>query len=261
MNLLVRQSAHGHAEIDTGFPQTQLTRDLQSVRRGAKSALPVEKPNCQTLQHKSIERAIVQVLMPRMTQNELTQIIDKGLLNTEFTMDDSVKDQIVRLSHGLPHYTHLLSLESGLAAIERGSKNIEGEDFSSALTRIVKSKQTVSVVYYSAVSSSHKSSTHKMTLLACALTKIDGYGFFQANDVAQTMAAMMQEECSVSDIQKHLTEFTIGKRGHVLQKQGTIRRYKYRFSDPMLQPYVIIQSLAEGLITESQLWTLEQSNF
>jgi len=100
-----------------------------------------------------------------------------------------------------------------------------------------------------------------MTLLTCALTTIDGYGYFQANDVAQTMASLMQEDCSVSDIQKHLTEFTTSKRSNVLQRQGTARRYKYRFSDPMLQPYVIIQSMAENLITESKLWTLEQSSF
>jgi len=97
-------------------------------------------------EHKSTERAIVQVLMPRMTRDELMQIIAKALLKSEFTMDESVKDKIVRLSHGLPHYTHLLSLESGLAAVERGSKKIENEDFSSALTRIVKSKRTVADV-------------------------------------------------------------------------------------------------------------------
>jgi len=77
--------------------------------------------------------------------------------------------------------------------------------------------------------------------------------------VAQTMASLLQKDCSVSDIQKHLTEFASPNRGNVLQRIGTIRRYKYRFSNPMLQPYTIIHSLHEGLITESKLWTLEQT--
>jgi len=41
--------------------------------------------------HKSIERALVQVPMPRMSSQELNQIIDKGFQYAGFTMEEDAK--------------------------------------------------------------------------------------------------------------------------------------------------------------------------
>lgn len=212
-------------------------------------------------EHRSIERALVEVPMPRMSRTELTQIIHMGLarIGGKILIAPSVVNKVVWMSHGLPHYTHLLALEAGRAAIQRGSLTIEDEDFVSAVATIVSAKHTVAAQYYSSVSSSYKTSKHKITLLACALTPIDDHGFFTAADVAKTLGQLHQRTCTVSEIQKHLTEFVSEKRGGVLHRQGTQRRYKYRFSNPLVQPYTIIHSLSENLITESQVWLLDQS--
>jgi len=209
-------------------------------------------------QHLSIERALVQVPMPRMSRDELMQIISKAIAGTNIQLDDSVVDKIVRLSYGLPHYTHLLSLEAGMASVERGSARIEDEDFTTAVSRIVKAKQTIADTFYAAVSSSYKNSRHKLTLLSCAMSPTDGQGFFQASAVSDTYGRLVQKSCQVSDIQKHLTEFVSEKRGKVLQRQGTQRRFRYRFSNPLVQPYTIIHSLSENLISEAQLWMMDQ---
>ena len=211
--------------------------------------------------HQSIDRALVQVPMPRMSRSELGEIIDKGLATTTVTMEDSVKDKIIRLSHGLPHFTHLLTLESGKAAIKRDSMKIDDADFSSCVSEIVKNKQTIAAAYYEAVASSHKSSTHKLSLLACALSTIDDHGFFQASSVSKTMEMLTSHQCSVSDVQRHLNEFITEKRKKVLERHGSPRRYRYRFADPMVQPYTIIHSLSDKLITESQLWIMDQPYF
>ncbi len=207
-------------------------------------------------EHQSIERALVQIPMYRMTDLELGEVIDKGLEKSGINMTTEVREKIIRLSHGLPHYTHLLALESGLAAVDRKSEEIIESDFESAVNHIVKTKQTVAHVYYTAVSSAHKSSTYKMTLLACALCGNDEQGFFQASEVARTMAIITGEDCTVSDIQRHLNEFISTKRGCVLERQGSSRRFRYRFSNPLVQPYTIIHSLSEKLITESKMWVV-----
>jgi uncharacterized protein YejL (UPF0352 family) len=208
-------------------------------------------------EHKSIERALVEVPMPRMSKEELGQIVDKGMENIEIPMDRSVRDKIVRLSHGLPHYTHLLALESGLDAIENDLEEIGNESFTAAVTQIVNAKQTIAGSYYEAISSSYRSSTHKNTLLACALSPIDGQGCFQAAAVAKTLGLLLHKECEVSDIQRHLTEFISDRRGRILQRLGTTRRFRYRFSDPLVQPYTIIHSLSEKLISEAQVWMMD----
>ena len=209
-------------------------------------------------EHRSIERSVIEIPMPRMSLNELSQIIEKGLAQTEVTISDSVKQKIIRLSHGLPHYTHLLALESGISAVDRGSLVAEDEDFTASVAAIVRTKQTVSDEYHNAVSSSYKNSRHKSTLLACALSNIDAQGFFPASSVAETLGKFVDKDCQVSDVQKHLTEFISERRGKILQRQGTSRRFRYRFSNPLMQPYTIIHSISEKLITESQVWMLDQ---
>ena len=210
-------------------------------------------------EHQSIERALVQVPMPRMNDDELEQIITKGISQTDMTMNAEVRGKIIRLSHGLPHYTHLLALESGLAAVERNSQEITDLDFCTAVNQIVKTKQTVAQNYYIAISSAHKSNTYKMTLLACALCQNDEQGFFTASEAARTMAILQGEECAVSDIQRHLNEFILSKRGFVLERQGSTRRFRYRFTNPLVQPYTIIHSLSEKIISESKIWVTGKS--
>src|SRR6202034_1568285 len=142
----------------------------------------------------------------------------------------------------------------------RDSCNIEDEDFMRALGQIVKSKHTIANEYYSAVRSAQKSSKRKLTLLACALTKPDIQGFFQASDVADTMEALFGADCSRSNLQRHLADFIGAKRGNVLEREGSMRRFRYRFANPLLLPFTIISSLWEGLITDQKGWALEQEH-
>jgi hypothetical protein len=39
----------------------------------------------------------------------------------------------------------------------------------------------------------------------------------------------------------------------VLRREGSSRRYFYRFTDPIFQPYVVLNGLSTGLITDEQL--------
>ena len=46
----------------------------------------------------------------------------------------------------------------------------------------------------------------------------------------------------------HLKAFTEIDRGNVLRKDGVPRRYRYRFRNPLLQPFSILSALTEGVI-------------
>ena len=58
--------------------------------------------------HRSVERALVQVQMPRMSLDELMEAIDKGAGELEMGITNVARARIARLSEGLPYYTHLL---------------------------------------------------------------------------------------------------------------------------------------------------------
>jgi len=48
----------------------------------------------------------------------------------------------------------------------------------------------------------------------------------------------------------HMNEFCTEKRKNVLERLGEARSYRYRFTDPTMQPFVILKGLTEGRITD-----------
>jgi hypothetical protein len=50
-----------------------------------------------------------------------------------------------------------------------------------------------------------------------------------------------------------LNEFSDKKRGRILRKIGERRRYRYRFSDPLMQPFVIMRGVVDDMIPEESL--------
>src|SRR6202044_1389085 len=62
--------------------------------------------------HQSIERALVQVKMPRMSRDEIFEILQKGLTQLGMTIQPEALSRIWILSQGLPVYAHLLGLHA-----------------------------------------------------------------------------------------------------------------------------------------------------
>jgi hypothetical protein len=48
-------------------------------------------------------------------------------------------------------------------------------------------------------------------------------------------------------------DFCEGARGCILKREGVSHRFRYRFTDPTMQPYVILKGLAEGWLSEETL--------
>jgi Cdc6-like AAA superfamily ATPase len=204
-------------------------------------------------EHLSIERALVQVRMPRMSIPELQEILDKGYQRLNISIKDEAKKQIVQLSQGLPHYTHLLGLHSAEAAIENDRSEIDESDVDEAIKRAInKAQQTIIGAYNRAVNSPRKT-LFSQVLLSCALAKKDILGTFTASDVRQPMTLIMGEKYEIPAFARHLNDFCDCKRGPVLEKQGSSRRFRYRFANPMLEPYTILHGLATGVISKEKL--------
>jgi Cdc6-like AAA superfamily ATPase len=208
--------------------------------------------------HKSIERALLQVPMPRMSSQELEQIIDKGLSQAGMTIEDEAKEIIVRLSRGLPHYTHLLGLYTSLRAIEQNRLRIEKGDVSEATTAAVQKSHSLLSDYNTATSSPQRQNLYREVLLACALAPTDELEYFSAADVVKPLSAIMKRKYEIPSFVRHLNEFASEKRGAVLKKTGERRRYRYRFINPLMQPFIVIHGLSTSLLSEDFVWTVRR---
>jgi hypothetical protein len=209
-------------------------------------------------EHQSVERALRQIRMPRMSLDELYEILDKGVSELDMTIDGDARDRIARLSEGLPTYTHLLALEAVQRAIIDDRRNVIIPDVEAAIKDAVEnSQQSIRSVYHKAVSSPRRDNLFGHVLAACALAPTDFMGFFTAADVREPMTAIKKKRYEIPAFSRHLNDFTEPQRGPILQKFGTARKFRFRFINPMMQPYVILHGLANGLVDEQTVQMLQ----
>jgi len=209
-------------------------------------------------EHPSTERALSQVLMPRMSTKELGEIVDKGLSALKMGISTAARTRVTQLSEGLPHYTHLLTLFAVQRAIADDRREVQDADVNSAITMAEKKAQhTIKSAYQRATRSTRPGSLFERVLTACALADKDELGYFSAGAVREPMTAIMGKPYDIPAFARHLNEFASPVRGDVLTRSGQSRRYFYRFDNPMLQPYVILKAISNGLVTEGQIRRLQ----
>ncbi|ROP45968.1 ATP-binding protein [Pseudokineococcus lusitanus] len=203
--------------------------------------------------HESINRNIVQVPMPRMIVSERLDIIRTGLSTAEMSIDDSAAQRIALLSQGLPHFVHSLAQKAALAALNAGRDRVEDGDVSVAISQALDaSLVTVSSAYYHAVTSNRETTLYPSVLLACALATPDDRGFFTAKALVAPLTTILGREVGIPAFGPHLNKLA-NERGPVLIKEGEPRRYRYRFRNPLLQPYVLMRGISDGLISFSAI--------
>ena len=67
----------------------------------------------------------------------------------------------------------------------------------------------------------------------------------------------MGRRYEIAAFSRHLADFCADDRGPVLERTGVPRRYRFRFRNPLLQPFVIMQGLARELIDRTDLSRLK----
>jgi Cdc6-like AAA superfamily ATPase len=197
-------------------------------------------------EHRSVERSLTEVLMPRMSPKESKQIVERGLQSISMTIEPGALESITRLSKGLPHYTHLLAQEAAISSAWQQRNEVTETDLRVAVENAIdKAQQTVKNDYHKATYSPRKINLYPFVLRACALASKDDLGFFAPADVREPLSELLKRKADIPIFQQHLNAFTLAGRGEVLQRRGEPRRFRYRFTDPLLEPFVILRGLRD----------------
>jgi hypothetical protein len=204
-------------------------------------------------EHRSIERSLMPVHLHRMFAYELREIIVKGMEQTGITFVAQAIEQIVQLSSGLPHYTHTLASSAAHHVVDEGRIVVTTDDMAATIRKYVQIPGPLLSAYENATSSSHKDALYAEVLLACALAPKSDLGFFAAADIREPLERITGKRYGVPAFSGHLNTFCSEEHGRVLQKTGTPRRFRFRFVNPLLQPFVIIHGLSKGLLDPSML--------
>jgi hypothetical protein len=80
-----------------------------------------------------IQRAVVAIEVPRMTPEELGELVVKGQAVSGLTFDDAAMQTLVFAANGLPYLASLLSQHAGLAALARSNLRVTDTDVHTAV--------------------------------------------------------------------------------------------------------------------------------
>lgn len=170
-------------------------------------------------EHRSIERALVQVRMPRMARDELAEVARRGIDAAQMTIEEPAVDRVTALSQGLPHFTHLLTQLAAQGALAERHADVGMPEVEFAVERAVqRAQQSVTEAYL-------RAEVAGPALLAAALAKDDEFGYFAGVAGLEQLAEL-----------------------GVLERRDSAEGPRYRFANPLLPPYVVMRGVAAGVV-------------
>lgn len=202
--------------------------------------------------HASISRNLVQVPMHRMTSEEISEVVTSRTRKLHLKISSDAVWRITYFSAGLPFYAHSLGKYSALTAIENQKLEISEDTVLSSIDRCMADVDyTITESYTRATEKIYrKGNIFAQVLGACALAETNDIGQFTATAVEEPLSAIMGTTYRVPSFSFHLNEMSSPERGGVLRKTGARRTFQYHFAEATMQPYVIMKSLKEGIISK-----------
>lgn len=204
------------------------------------------------LDHQSVERNISQIRVPRMSSGDLEEILKKGCQQAEFAMSETARKQIVRLSHGLPYFTHLLALETLKIAAITGKVHAGAADLRVALARAMDAAEaSLTAQLHQAISG--VSQDHYLSVLRAASTcDRNVYGSFTMSGVRATFRSAFSD--STKDVAPAVDALCRSGRGPVLITTGSRTNRLIRFRSPLFEAYVDLHWRVERIASGATTW-------
>lgn len=191
--------------------------------------------------HPSIQRALVAVHLPPMSDREIDRIILAGAEAAGLTFAQDVRDRIVMLSKGLPYFAQLLSLHSARAAVARGRAQVERADLVEAVRRCaVEADRSVVEAYHRTLGREDRASGLEDVLYAAARAEVDEFGSFRPQDVAAFAGIdETHEDGGVRALPADLARLAEGE-GAVLEWVIVPTGHRIRFRNQMMRQFVML---------------------
>lgn len=204
--------------------------------------------------HASISRNLVQIPMKRMSPEEINDVIVSRVRRLRLRITSDAVWRITHFSSGLPFYAHSLGKYSALKAIESEKMDIsEGTVLSAIDDCMADVDYTITEGYTRATERIYsKANIYAQVLAACALAETNNLGQFNTTSVLVPLRSIMEDpEYKIATFSFSLNEMCGPERGGVFIRSGARRVYQYQFTEAAMQPYVIMKSLKEGVLSKA----------
>ena len=204
--------------------------------------------------HESISRHLVEVPVPRLNDEERRKVILDRLPKLGLSISDAVLQLICSLSRGLPYYVHLLGQKTAMVALQEGAESLVERHVASGVQLAVdESERALRDSYYDATRSTQSSNLYPQTIAACALAECDEFGYFTLKSVKPVLSRILGVSRTAASFKNRLEKMTGPEKGSLLIAVGEKYDRRFRSRDPLAQPFVVMKSLATGIIGMDQL--------
>ncbi|MBP2314979.1 ATP-binding protein [Azospirillum soli] len=190
--------------------------------------------------HPSIQRSLVPVHLPLMSEQEINRLIQAGAENAGITFAPDVVERIGSFVRGLPYYAQLLGLHAARSAVSRGSTTVEREDLAYAVARCLQEAERGIVDSYARALAAERRAELEDVLLASALCPADPYGTFDPRELAGPGGT--EPSGDALDLLERLTR---EDHGGVLTQVVEPGLTRYRFRNQMMRQYVLMRQAHE----------------
>ena len=197
--------------------------------------------------HISIQRNLAQVRMPRMNREEIEGILDKGLEKLGMTIEAPARSFVRLVPRGLPQYAHLLAQEGARQALIRGETVITFQYVFDGMQNGLRKLDHSLASAFDEATYTPRASNYKDVLYACVWGRPDSDGFFSPADIREPYSMIVGKRRGIDHYNPQLKALCEG-RGHILFRKGAQHQRRYRFSDPLMEPYVLLQGISSGRI-------------
>jgi hypothetical protein len=130
-------------------------------------------------QHPSIQRALVALPLPLLSDDEISDIVQKGARDAGLTFPAELILAIVTISRGMPYVAHVLGLRVAQAAARRNSTVVKSVDFVSALERLVRQAPADVLRHYDDLTANGHDEATAWALRVIATCPQDAYGLIR----------------------------------------------------------------------------------
>lgn len=237
---------------DTHVQVAELLKHFSDARSEAKLVVVGVADTLTQLvgQHESLTRCLGAIRLDPMDDKELRDIIHRGEERLQAIFDERVKQKIVRLADGFPHFVHLIcracARNAGELLLTRADvKLVVGNDeYRNALKSAVDDAEPQLVEDYenAIVTVKRKSERFELVLWAMALSDDRDV---QVRDIATFAGFFTGETYSPAAFSYPLGKLVLDERSRILTR---VREGYYKFSNPLMRPYIRLRLELENVL-------------
>jgi hypothetical protein len=192
-------------------------------------------------------RRTAEIEVPRMTDEELDEVLKNGEKLLDLTFDSDCRATIIRYSDGFPYYTHLLALHASRAAIADGSKFVTANHFSEALGEVLEDADlSLKRAYANAVETSGSVKVRRSIMQAMASQERTELTFDEIRTPFQQIHPQYLTVASLNGVINPGLSALVDKH-QVLQSRGKKKSIArtYRFANPLMRSYILLKAVRE----------------